>query len=90
MSDSDPAIIESPLSRTIVHQDIRVELNIFRVEGDFHWAMEVVNAAGTSTVWDDVFDTDEAAYIVFLQTVASEGMVAFVDDFIENVSATRH
>lgn len=90
MSDSDPAIIESPLSRTIVHQDIRVELNIFRIEGDAGWAMEVVNVAGTSTVWDDVFDTDEAAYAVFLQTVASEGMATFVDDIMEDASATRH
>jgi len=37
-----------------------------------------------------VFDTDEAAYVVFLQTLASEGMAAFVDDIMEDASATRY
>ena len=33
----------------------------------------------TSTVWDELFPTDEAAYAEFERTVAEEGMLAFLD-----------
>lgn len=52
---------------------------IYRLEHDPKWALEVVNQAGTSTVWDDLFDSDDDAYATFRQTVADEGMQAFID-----------
>jgi hypothetical protein len=39
----------------------------------------VVNSAATSTVWDELFATDEDAYAEFERTVAEEGMQAFLD-----------
>ena len=35
-----------------------------------------VDAGGTSTVWDDEFETDDAAYAEFQKTIA-EGMFEF-------------
>eukprot|EP00456_Euglypha_rotunda_P013131 TRINITY_DN13858_c0_g1_i15.p1 TRINITY_DN13858_c0_g1~~TRINITY_DN13858_c0_g1_i15.p1 ORF type:complete len:168 (+),score=12.97 TRINITY_DN13858_c0_g1_i15:101-604(+) len=78
MIDSEMPIIESPLSRTVSRDGVTVRVNIFRVGDDPLWAMEVVNEAGTSIVWDDVFPTDEAAFAVFAQTVATEGMATFL------------
>ena len=39
----------------------------------------IVNDAGTSTVWEIPFFTDEDALEAIQQTVANEGMVAFLD-----------
>jgi len=91
MTDHDPPIIDSPLSRTVARDGVTVKVNIFRVGDDPLWAMEVVNEAGTSTVWDDLFETDEAAFTVFAQTVADEGMATFLDDGdAMSASATLH
>ena len=41
--------------------------------------MEVVDEDGTSTVWDDLFDTDQAALDEVLKTIKEEGLSAFRD-----------
>jgi hypothetical protein len=75
----------------VARDGVTVKVNIFRVGDDPLWAMEVVNEAGTSTVWDDLFETDEAAFTVFAQTVAAEGMATFLDDGdAMSASATLH
>jgi len=43
------------------------------------WTLEVVNSKGTSTVWDDLFPSDETANQEFLRTLDEEGMAAFLD-----------
>jgi hypothetical protein len=43
-------------------------------------SLEVVNEARTSTVWDELFETDTEAYAAFTATVREEGMAAFLDD----------
>ncbi len=79
MTDRDPNIITSGLSRRITEDGITVQLEIYRLEHDPKWALEVVNEAGTSIVWDELYDTDDDAYATFRQTVAEEGMEAFLD-----------
>ena len=80
MPDSDPNIIVSPLSRTVSREGVTVTVHIYRLEHDPRWALEVVNENGTSTVWDDLFPTDEDAFTAFARTVAEEGMETFLDD----------
>ncbi|RZI72059.1 MAG: hypothetical protein EOP13_16265 [Pseudomonas sp.] len=82
MADEDPVIITSDLSRTVEEDGITVEVNIFRLETDEHWCLEVVNEAGTSTVWEDTFATDELAFEVFTRTVETEGMSAFSEEAV--------
>ena len=43
---------------------------------DSKWTLEVVDSAGTSTVWDDQFDTDEAAHAEFRRCIAEEGILS--------------
>lgn len=78
MEGRDPNIVTSGLSRTVTQDGVTVELGIYRLEHDPKWAMEVVNQAGTSTVWDEQFDTDEDAHREFLRTIEEEGLVAFL------------
>lgn len=79
MRGRDPNIVTSGLSRKVQRDGITVEVNIYRLEDEPGWALEVVNAKGTSTVWDELFETDDAANAEFLATVAKEGMTAFLD-----------
>jgi hypothetical protein len=79
MSERDPNIVTSGLSGSVTRDGITVDVNIYRLEDQPGWTLEVVNAKGTSTVWDDLFNTDDDAYAAFLQAVSDEGMATFVD-----------
>jgi hypothetical protein len=79
MGQDDPNLVTSALSRRLIKDGHTVEINIFRLEHEAFWSLEVVNAEGTSTVWDELFATDSDAYTEFERTVAREGMKAFLD-----------
>jgi hypothetical protein len=63
----------------VTKDGITVEVAIFQLEHEATWSLQVVNSANTSSVWDDRFATDEAAYAEFERTVAKEGMRTFLD-----------
>jgi hypothetical protein len=79
MTERDPNIVYSGLSRKVTRDGITVEIVIIRLEGEMEWSLEVINAANTSIVWDEPFATDEDAYAEFERTVAEEGMRTFLD-----------
>ena len=70
----DLTIIISPLSGPFTEGGITVDVQIYRLQ-DTKWSLEVVDSKGTSTVWDDLFDTDEAAKDEFHRIVAEAGLV---------------
>ncbi len=78
----DPNIVTSGLSGTVTDQGITVDVHIIRLEDEPRWTLEVVNHSGTSTVWDDSFVTDDAAWAAFRRTVEAEGMHAFLDQAV--------
>ena len=80
MSDRDPNLIVSPLSGPVTIDGVTVDVQIYRLEHDPRWALEVINEAGTSTVWDDLFDSDDEAFRAFTLTVEQEGMEAFAEE----------
>ena len=79
MRQRDPNLVTSGLSGVVTQDGITVEICICRLEHEKPWTLEVVNAAGTSVVWDEPFSSDEEAYAEFKRTVADEGMQAFLD-----------
>jgi hypothetical protein len=79
MEEREPNLVTSGLSQHVTRDGITVELCIYRLETEPGWTLEVVNSAGTSIVWDDVFPSDDAASEEFLRTVAEEGMASFLD-----------
>jgi hypothetical protein len=74
-SEKDPEIITSRHSGYVTKDDVTVELCIYRLEHT-KWALEVVDVEGTSTVWDEEFETDDAAYAEFQKAIA-HGMLEF-------------
>jgi hypothetical protein len=83
MNPREPNLVHSGLSRTVEKDGVTVEVSIVRLEHESNWSLEVVNAAGASIVWEDLFSSDDEAYAEFEKTVAEEGMRAFFDT--ENV-----
>ena len=80
MKERIPNVFHSGLSGIVSKDNVTVEVIIVRLESESKWSLEVVNDAGTSIVWDDLFDSDEDAYAEFQQTVEEEGMRAFLDN----------
>ena len=74
---SDPKLIQSALSRTVREDGTEVRIDIYRLETT-DWSLEVVDEAGTSTVWDDLFPTDLAALDEALKTIREEGIKTFL------------
>ena len=80
MKERIPNLVRSGLSGIVSKDNVTVEVIIVRLESESKWSLEVLNNAGTSIVWDDLFDSDEDAYAEFQQTVEEEGMNAFLDN----------
>ena len=80
MKERIPNLVRSGLSGIVSKDNVTVEVIIVRLESESKWSLEVVNDAGTSIVWDDLYDSDDDAYAEFQQTVEEEGMRAFLDN----------
>ena len=77
--DSDPEIKYSPLCQVVVKDGVSLDVQIY--EGDpGRWLLEVINPRGTSIVWDDQFEDDQAAFAEFTRTLDEEGLAAFTDE----------
>jgi len=71
---ADPRIITSPLSGPFTEGDTTVDVQIYRLENT-KWTLEVIDGEGTSTVWDDQFDSAATAKAEFLRSVAEDGLI---------------
>jgi hypothetical protein len=79
LSEPEPNLITSHLSRRMTWEGYVLRVEIYRLDDRPGWTLEVVNEEGTSIVWDDVFDTDRDANAAFRDTLANEGITAFLD-----------
>ena len=79
MVDDDVKIESSPLCQTLKRDGVEIDILIYRIQGsDDGWSLEVVNEEEASTVWDEPFDTDQAALDELMQTIEEEGISAFL------------
>jgi hypothetical protein len=74
----EPKLITSPLSQSVEENGNRVDVRIYRLE-DTEWSLEIVAADGCSTVWDDLFASDEAALAEALSAIKDEGIPSFFE-----------
>lgn len=70
--NDEPKIELSPLSQEISSGGKTVTVEIYRLEGESSWALEVVDEFNNSTVWDDTFESDAAALIEAKKTILAE------------------
>jgi len=78
-TEPEPQLIQSPLSQAITREGHILQVDIYRLEEEVDWVLEVVNETGTSHVWDDRFATDQAALDAVHEALDDEGITAFLD-----------
>ena len=66
-------LIYSKHCQTVSRNGKTVKVEIYG-SGKNDWILEVVDEDGNSTVWDDPFTTDEAAFQEFQRTLEEEGI----------------
>ena len=76
--DDEPVLVDSPLSQEIEVDGYIFEINIFRLERETAWTLEVVDEDNTSHVWDDTFTSEVAALIEAQNELRSLGAKAFM------------
>ncbi|MBC8356251.1 MAG: hypothetical protein H8E66_30095 [Planctomycetes bacterium] len=76
---ADPNIVFSGLSMTNNECGLDLRIDIYRLEDNPTWSLEVIDDEGTSTVWDELFETDQEALDEALKTIRDEGASAFRD-----------
>lgn len=74
----DPEIEMSPLSQAISSGGKTVSVEIYRLEGESSWVLEVVDEFNNSTVWDEQFDSDAAALNEVKRTILAERVGSLV------------
>lgn len=80
MTDDDdaPNIVTSGKSTAFTVDDMRFQIEIYRLETDSAWTLEVVDPENTSHVWEDQFASDTDARDAAIKAIESEGAVAFM------------
>ncbi len=74
----DPDLVTSGLSRQVLIEGHNLQIKIYRIATEPRWSLEVVDENGTSTVWDDLFDSDQAALAEVMKTIDEEGLGPFI------------
>ena len=74
--DPRPDLIHSELETTQTEGPYSVAIQIYRSE-DSGWLLEIVAADGNSTVWEDPFESEDAALGEAILAIREEGIESF-------------
>lgn len=76
--NDEPKLVESPLSQSISSGGKTVSIEIYRLENEPTWTLEIVDEFNNSTVWDDPFQTDSEALVEAKKSILAEGVNALI------------
>jgi uncharacterized protein len=76
--EEEPNLVVSGLSKAVTLDGVRFRIEIYSLEHDPDWILEVVDPNGTSIVWDEPFETDRQAFDTAVATILEEGAAAFM------------
>ena len=72
MIDDETNLVQSNRSQRVVVDGYPFSIEIYRLEVDKTWTLEVVDRESTSHVWDDQFRSDKDARDAAVQVLESE------------------
>ncbi|UXT82588.1 hypothetical protein [Agrobacterium tumefaciens] len=78
IEEDEPNLVTSGKSKRIVVDGYPFSIDIFRLETDTAWTLEVVDHTNTSHVWDEQFRSDAEARDVAVKAIEAEGALAFM------------
>lgn len=67
-------VVTSPLSQELSSGNQAVRVEIYKLEGNRRWCLEVVDEYNNSTVWDDTFETDSDALNEVQRIIRDDGI----------------
>jgi len=76
--NEDPKLEVSPLSQDISSGGKTITVDIYRLEGEEGWALEVVDEFNNSTVWDEFFVTEASALTEAKKAILEERISTFI------------
>lgn len=76
--DDEPNLVVSSQSQTVLVDGVRFRVEIFRLETDPAWSLEVVDPENTSHVWEEQFASDQDALTAAIKVIEREGAAAFI------------
>lgn len=71
---------QSPLTQTYTQNDQTVQIDIYKSD-EHGWILEIVDQDNNSTLWEDHFESDQAALQEALDALNEEGIEAFIGSF---------
>jgi len=74
----DKKLEHSELSQSISSGGRTVRVEIYRLEGDPKWTLEIEDEYNNSTVWDEEFETDSAALVEAKKSILEEKITKFI------------
>ncbi|HET8816897.1 MAG TPA: hypothetical protein VFM61_05550 [Pseudidiomarina sp.] len=77
---TDQDFEQSPLTQTYTQDDKTVQIDIYKSD-ERGWILEIVDQENNSTLWEDHFDSDQAALQEALDALKEEGIEAFIGSF---------
>lgn len=80
MKEEEPNLVTSGHSKAATVDDVLFQIEIYRLEHEPAWMLEVVDPQGTSVVWDDPFESDQEAFDTAIATIQEDGAEAFMRD----------
>jgi hypothetical protein len=78
MTDDEPNLVTSSKSLRVIIECYPFSIDIYRLEADTTWTLEVVDQEGTSYVWDDQFRSDWDARDTAIRALETKGPIAFM------------
>jgi hypothetical protein len=78
--EDEPVLVDSGLSQDIEVDGYTFEINIYRLEGEAGWTLEVVDEDNTSHVWDNTFTSGFAALVEAQKAIRTVGAEVFMYD----------
>jgi hypothetical protein len=78
MTDNDPNLVISSASQKVLVDGQPSSIEIFRLEHEELWTLEVIDRDGTSHVWDDRFASDMDARDRAIADLEAEGAAGFM------------
>jgi len=79
MKKSSKKIIRSPLSQTYRSEGKEVEIQIYCIDRS-EWILEIVTKTGSSKLFEGTFETDQLAFIQFIEDVGRDGIDSFLTE----------
>jgi hypothetical protein len=72
-------LIKSPLSQTYQSEGKEVEIKIYCFDRN-EWILEIVNKTGSSKLFEGTFETEQLAFIQFIEDVGRDGIDSFLTE----------